>query len=58
VKVTNTLGKSFTINAGVKQGDGLSTALFILALHYGVQKIDQRDTIFTKLRKYVNMLTT
>jgi hypothetical protein len=46
VKVTNKLSNSFT---GVRQGDGVSTTLFILALHYGVQKIDQRGTIFTKL---------
>jgi sorting nexin-29 len=49
VKVTNILGNSFTFNAGVRLGDGLFTTLFILALHYGVQKIDQRGTIFTKL---------
>ena len=49
VRVTNKLSNSFTFNAGVRQDDGLSTTLFILALHYGVQKIDQRGTIFTKL---------
>jgi len=50
VKVTNKLSNSFTFNASVRQGDGLSTTLFNLAVHRGVQKIDQRGTIFTKLR--------
>ena len=45
VKVTNKLSNSFTFNAGVRQGDGLSTIPFI----HGVQKTDQRGTIFTKL---------
>jgi len=49
VKVTNKLNNSFTFNAGVRQGDNRSSTLFILALHHGVQKIDQRSTIFTKL---------
>ena len=49
VKVTNKLSNSFIFNAGVRQGDDLSTTLFILALQYGAQKIDQRGIIFTKL---------
>jgi len=49
VKVTNKLSNSFTFNAGVRQGDSLSTTLFILALHYGVQTIEQNGTIFTKV---------
>ena len=49
VKVTNKLSNSFTFNAGVRQGDRLSTTLFIPVLHHGVQKIYQRGTIFTKL---------
>jgi len=49
VKVPIKLSNSFTFNAGVRQGDGLSTTLFILALHHGVKNIDQRSTIFTKL---------
>jgi len=49
VKVTNKLSNSLTVNAVVRQGDGLSTTLFILALHLGVQKIDQKGTIFTNL---------
>jgi hypothetical protein len=48
VKSDNQLGAPFEYDKGVKQGDGLSTTLFILALHNAAQEIDQRDTIYTK----------
>ena len=58
VKVTNKLSNSFTFNAGVRQGDGLSTTLFILALHHGVQKLIREVQFSQNLVKYVHMLTT
>jgi sorting nexin-29 len=48
VRVGNYFDKEFDFNKGVKQGDGLSTTLYILALHKSAMKIDQRGTIFIK----------
>jgi hypothetical protein len=48
VKDGNNLGKEFEFNKGVKHGDGLSTTLFILALHKAAMKIDRQGTIYNK----------
>ena len=41
VKIDNRLGAPFEYNKGIKQGDGLSTTLFLVALHKAVQEIDR-----------------
>jgi hypothetical protein len=48
VKVGTNLFKEFEFNKGVKQGDGLSTTFFILALHKVAIKTDQQGTIYNK----------
>jgi hypothetical protein len=46
MKIDNKLRTKFEFSAAVKQGDGLSAVLFIVALL--IKTIEQRGTIFTK----------
>ena len=43
--------RDFTVGTGVKQGDALSATLFILVLHYAINKIDFRGHIFKRTRQ-------
>jgi hypothetical protein len=48
VKTDNQISAPFEFTKGVKQGDVLSTTLFILALRNAAQETDQTGTIYTK----------
>jgi len=48
VKIDNQISARFEFRTGVKQGDCLSTTLFILALHNATQEIGQRGTVYTQ----------
>jgi hypothetical protein len=47
-KIDKKKSAKFKNKAGVKQGDGLSAAIFIVALNSVIKSIDQRGTIYTK----------
>jgi lysozyme family protein len=47
VKICNKLSAKFEFNTGVKQGDGLSAAIFIVALQNVMKSIDQRVNMYT-----------
>jgi hypothetical protein len=49
VKLGNETGEKFRYYSCVKQGDGLSTTLFNIALQTAIKKVDKRGNIFTKL---------
>jgi len=48
VKISYIIEEEFRYRKGAKQGDGLSTTLFIIALHMTTQGIDKRGTIINK----------
>ena len=49
VKINNRKTRTFEFNTRVKQGEGLSTTQFKIALQKVIREIDQRGTIFNQL---------
>jgi sorting nexin-29 len=58
VKINNWKTRTFEFNTGVKQGDRLSTTLFIIALHKVIREIDREGQYLINEVKYAHMLMT
>ena len=49
VIVDGKINNPFVISRAVKQGDGLSAALFNLVVHKALKNLEQRNTILNRL---------
>lgn len=45
IKYKDVISESFTFNEGVDQGDGLSSTLFIIALHHAIKDSSTRNDV-------------